>query len=66
MRTALFCLFCLSLAIAIQRFDIDDLRKPTALSNAINQSSQTGRIESSINQGAFEPIPNHAGGRHRG
>jgi hypothetical protein len=66
MRTALLCLICLSLAFAIIRFDIEDLRRPTALSNAINQSSQTGRIESTINQGAFEPIPNRAGGRHRG
>jgi len=66
MRTALFCLFCLSLALAIERFDINNLRKTSALSNAINQSRQTGRIESTINQGAFEPIPNHAGGRHRG
>ena len=66
MRTALFCLICLSLAIAIQRFDIDNLRKPAALSNALDQANQAGRIEASINQGAFQPIPSHAGGRQEG
>jgi hypothetical protein len=52
MKTVLFCLLSLSLASAIQQFDIETLRQPASLSTALEQADQHRRM----NQGAFQPI----------